>query len=207
MTAPLLVFLAIVGLAVLIALGIKQARVLQQRTAANLERLAGQLGLQASPRVGPAKRPGLTGFLGGKPVELYSYSVSNGKTSVTWVAITVQATAATGLTFHLQKQGFGSKVMEFFGVHEITVGDPEFDAAWFVRTNRPDFFRAALIPELRAKLMAAQHSGSRGAFELKAGLVKYAEQGSFAETPRAERFVALAGLLRDLVDVAEVSGP
>jgi hypothetical protein len=203
----LLAVLVVVVLAVFISLGIRWSRISRLRTAENLQKLAGQLGLEFQPRVGPAKRPGLAGRLGGKPAEIFSYSVSNGKTSTPWIAISIQLTAASGLTFNLQKQGFRSKVLELFGAHEVTVGDPEFDAAWFVHTNRPDFFRAALIPELRAKLMTAQHSGARGAFELKGGVVKYAEVGTFAEAPRTQRFVALANLLRDLVDVAEVAGP
>jgi hypothetical protein len=148
----------------------------------------------------------LAGVLGGKPVELFSYAVNTGKTSIPYVAISIQLSPTTGLTFKLQKQGFGSKVMEFFGVHEITVGDPEFDAAWFVQTNQPDFFRAALLPELREKLMAAQRAGARGTFELKGGLLKYAEQGTFASAPQTARFVGLADLMRDLADVAEVAG-
>jgi hypothetical protein len=106
----------------------------------------------------------------------------------------------------LEKQGFGSKLAELLGAHEITVGDPRFDAAWFVRTNQPEFFAAALIPELRDKLMAAQAMGARGKFELKDGVVKYAEQGTFADARLAGRLATLADVVGDLADVAEVAG-
>jgi hypothetical protein len=202
-----LVFLAAIALAGFVALVIKGAAVMRQRTAENLQKLGGKVGLELKPSVGPRKSPGLAGTLRGKPVEIFSYSTSTGKSSTPWVAITIQLTVPNGLTFKLQKQGFGTKVMEFFGVHEVTVGDPVFDRAWFVRTNRPDFLRAALIPELREKLMVVQRSSSLGTFELKGGLVKYAETGTFANAPRMEQLVPLVDLLGDLADVAEVAGP
>lgn len=80
-----------------------------------------------------------------------------------------------------------------------------FDAAWFMRSNRPEFFSAALMPELRAKLMAAHAAGSRGNFTIKDDLVKYAEVGSFSDAKRCARFPALTDIVCDLADIAEIA--
>jgi hypothetical protein len=109
------------------------------------------------------------------------------------------------LTFSLEKRGFVTKIEKLFGAHEAVVDDAAFAKAWFVQTNQPDFMSAALIPELRAKLMAARQAGANGNFGLKSGQVKYAEVGGFADAKLSERLAALADVMCDLADVAEVA--
>ena len=204
---PLLVFAVFLPMLILGALAARR------RTEENLQKLAAQLGLAFQPEVGWSQAPRVAGELRGKPVAVFLYSTGSGRSRVSWAAITVQLTRPSGLSFTLEKQGLGAKLAELFGAREITLGDARFDAAWFVQTNQPEFLSAALIPELREKLMAVQGAGARGKFELKDGLVKYAEQGSLADAKLAERFVALADLVGDLADLvgdladlAEVAG-
>jgi hypothetical protein len=177
----------------------------RQRTAANLQKLAAQLGLGFVAAVGWMGRASVSGTLRGKKVDFFSYTTGSGKSSTTWAAVTAQAATTGALAFTLQKQGFSTKIAGLFGAHEITVGDGEFDAAWFVQTNQPEFLRAALIPELRAKLMAARRAGAVGKFELRGSEIKYAEVGTFAEAKRSERLAALADAVCDLAAVAEVA--
>jgi len=96
--------------------------------------------------------------------------------------------------------------MEMFGASEIQVGDADFDRRWFIQTNQPDFLRAALLPELRAKIftLAAEPSASRLKLMLEDGRVRYAEQGSFASARVAGRIGQAAEVVADLADVAEV---
>jgi hypothetical protein len=94
--------------------------------------------------------------------------------------------------------------MELFGAREITVDDATFDAAWFVQTNQPEYFRAALVGEIRDQFMAARRAGASGIFQLENGVVKYAEQGTFGNAGRRQRYELIAPLLCDLADVAEV---
>jgi hypothetical protein len=197
---PLVVF------AVVIPLIIWGSITARRRTAENLQKLAGRLGLEFQPAAGWTGSPRVSGNLRGKPVEVFTYSTGSGKTRKTWAAISVQPAGGGGLTFTLQKQGFGTKISELFGAREITVGDPEFDAAWFIQTNQPEYFRAALLPEIREKLMAVRRVGARGKFECNGGLMKYAEEGSFYQWQRSERFVALADVAGDLAEVVEVAG-
>lgn len=199
---PLLIPLIFVGL---IPFLIWAGVVTRRRTVANLQQLAQKLGLDFQPPTGWTTPLRVTGQLRGKPVAVFTYTTSSGKSQQTWAALTVQPANSGDFAFTLQKQGLVTKVMEFLGTHEITVGDAEFDAMWFVRTNRPEFFRAALIPELREKLMTAGRASLLGKFELKDGVVKYFESGSFADARQVARFTAVADVVCDLADVADVS--
>lgn len=176
----------------------------KRRAAANLQKLAARLGLEFSP--GPRGRNPrrIAGARRGKTVQIFNYTTGGGDASTTWSAVTVAA-AASPLTFTMKKRGLSTKIAGLFGAHEIAVGDAEFDKAWFVQANQPEFMRAALIPELRAKLMAALRAGLSGAFQLNGSEVSYSETGTFADAKRADRFVALTELACDLADVAEVA--
>ncbi len=113
----------------------------------------------------------------------------------------------TGMNFRASfTAGFfsGSKLMEMFGVKEIQVGDPALDAAWFVRTNQPDFLAAALVPSIRARLLAEPAIGRSARYKLEQGPVHYAEQGSLATPAVLERLERQLPLLQELADVAEV---
>jgi hypothetical protein len=103
------------------------------------------------------------------------------------------------MTCSITRQGFGTRVLQLFGAKEITVGNREFDDAWFVQTNQPDFLRAALLPELQQKFRPF-----RGAFKLEQGLVTYTEQGLIANEASRIRFGQATELACDLADLAEV---
>jgi len=167
---------------------------------------AGRLGFTLVPGARKTDYPRITGTVRGKHLEFFNYTTGAGKSRVHWVAVSVAPSVPARLTFRLSRQGLLSKVQEFFGASEITVGDPVFDGQWFIETNRPEFFRAALLPELRAKIEAARAVAPkqvRGEFRLEDGRVRYAEQGTFSEE-RCGRYEAMLPLLCDLADVAEV---
>jgi hypothetical protein len=198
---PFLLFVVLAG----VTIGATGVR--RRRKAANLQKLATQLGLEfisvGNAWIGTSF---VSGTLRGKQVKFFNYSTGAGKSGdTTWSAMTAQVATPGTLAFTLEKRGFVAKIERLFGAHEVTVGNAEFDRAWFMRSNRPVFLRAALIPELRAKLMAALHGGITGKFELKGGEVKYAEIGGFSDQKRTDRFAALADVVCDLVDVAEVA--
>jgi hypothetical protein len=183
-----------------------------RRTTENVRELAGQLGLEFSagePVLGvfyPAARA--TGQIRGKRVELFSFATGSGKSRVQWCAVSAAVAGAGGLTFHLRRQGFGTKFMALFGAKEISVGDPEFDRAWFIQTNQPEYFRAALLPELREKISALVREPGRPArgieFKLEAAVVRYAEMGTFASADSCRRCRRAAEIVCDLADLAEV---
>ena len=201
------VLFAVLGLAFMGLIGWAGARGSRQ-TRDQAQRLADALGLTlnpAQPVLGLFwPNPHGSGTIRDTPVEFFNYTTGSGKSSTTWSALAARPRADGGLTFRLRKQGLGTKVMELFGAKEITVDDATFDAAWFVQTNQPDYFRAALVGEIRDQLMAARRAGAKGSFQLEGGVVKYAEQGTFGDDRRRQRYELIAPLLCDLADVAEV---
>ena len=201
------VLFAVLGLAIVGLIGWAGARSSRQ-TREQAQQLANALGLAldpAQPVLGLFwPNPRGTGTIRGQHVEFFNYSTGSGKSRTTWSALTARPGADGGLTFRLRKQGLGTKVLELFGAKDITVDDAAFDAAWFVQTNQPDYFRAALVGEIRDQLMAARHAGATGSFLLEDGVVKYAEPGTFGNDRRRQRYELIAPLLCDLADVAEV---
>ena len=200
------VVLVVTGVALLIGALAWAAHAGQQRALANLQALADRLGLEVAsekrPWVGTERR--VEGVRQGKRVRFWAYSTGSGKSRQHWIAVGVAPRRAGRLEFRLEEQGFGTKVAEFFGAKEIRVGDPAFDAAWFIRTNAPEAFGAALLPEIRERLTAARAAGARQPIKLEGGWVSYAETGHFAEEKRLARLESLLPLLLDLADVAEV---
>jgi hypothetical protein len=141
----------------------------------------------------------------GKRVEVYSFSTGSGKSRQLWAAISAAPKADGGLNFAFRRQGFGTRVMEMFGAREIQLGDLDFDRLWFVQTNQPDFLRAALLPEIRARISAFAEKGVRGPqIEVESGAVRYAEIGSFSSGRLAERVARAADVVCDLADIMEV---
>jgi len=206
---PLLFIIFFVGMIGLTLWGVaKQGK----RATENVRQLAAALGLQlvtVPPALGVfnvGARAG--GQLRGKRVEVFPFSTGSGKSRIQWCAVSAAVPAGNTLTFHLRRQGFGTKVMELFGAKEIQVGDADFDRAWFIQTNQPEFFREALLPELREKinsLVRELGTQARGMeFKLEQNAVRYAEMGGFANGDSCQRCRRAADIVCDLADVAEV---
>ena len=177
-----------------------------RKARANVQGIAERLGLVLTEKKSLGMTTGfeLNGPVAGRDLRFWTYTTGSGKNSTTWCAVSVSVRATGRLAFELRRQGFTTKVMALFGAKEISVGDAAFDAAWFVQTNEPDFLRAALGPEIRAKLMPARADGATGSFKLEAGAVRYAEQGSFSDARQSDRLEQKVPLLQDLADLAEV---
>jgi hypothetical protein len=195
--------LMIAGFMVFAGLALWLAAKASAQTRENVRGLAGRLGLTLEP-VQPVlgffyPSPQASGRIRGKAVRLYTYTTGSGKSRHTWSAVAATPAVDGGLTFALSRQGFGTKLLELFGAKEITVGNAAFDGAWFVQTNEPDYFRAALLPELQEKFRPLQ-----GACKLEKGVVTYVEQGAFAGEERCQRFARAAEIVCDLADIAEV---
>lgn len=178
-----------------------------RRTQANLTAVADRLGLQVEFRrfMNLVIGGSLRGNIAGRRVRMWSYTTGSGKSQTTWAAVGVIPRETGGLEFKFSRQGLATKMMELFGSKEITCGDRTFDDAWFAQTNRPDYLAAALVPEIREKLMAVHRAGGGGTFRLdEGGEVVYVEQGSLANAARVRRLEAVVPVLLDLADVAEV---
>lgn len=206
MAAMNLVFFVLTGsglAALVLWLGMRHLR----KTRENVQRLAAQLGL--TPDFDPAESGffsefGAQGLVDGRATELYTFTKGSGKSRTHWCGLRVRPRAGTALEFDLSPQGMGSKVLGWFGVKEVTVGDRTFDDAFFVRTNEPDLLRAGLVPDLQARLLAGRQAGLRGTFKLEAGVLTYVEKGTFNSDELCARFGHAADIIRPLADLAEV---
>jgi hypothetical protein len=118
-------FIPFLFVPVVVVLVIWAAETQKKRATANLQKLAAQLGLGFEPAAGETGRPCVNGTLRGKTAVFFSYVTSSGKSSTTWVAVTVQAATAGALTFSLEKRGFVTKIEKLFGAHEAVVDDAE----------------------------------------------------------------------------------
>ncbi len=191
------------GIVALVLWAIRHDR---KKCTANLTGLAARLGLEliATEKSWVGTQLEVRGPRLGKDVRFWSFTTGSGKSRRHWVAVGVRAKDVGEMKFKLQQQGFGTRVAELFGAKEITVGERAFDDAWFVRTSEPDYFGAALVAPIRAKLMAAREAGATENFKLEDGWVSYAEQGSFSSERHVARLESLVPVLYDLADVAEV---
>lgn len=205
LTPELLVLPAMVGIVILL---LWAARVHARKTHARVRDFAQRAGLRAVEKtaLGFTWVESIEGTQMGRTIRYWTFSTGSGKSRTTWVAVGVRPRAGAALQFDLTRQTFGSKIMEMFGVKEIKVGDPVFDEAWFVRTNQPDYLAAALVPSIRARLMAAPAGRWGARYKLENGVVQYQEQGQLARPEVLERLEAHLPLLHELADVAEVFG-
>lgn len=203
LTPGLLVLPAIIAI---VAALFWAARDHARKTHAMMRDFARRAGLQAveTSALGFTWIESLEGTQAGRTIRYWTYATGSGKSRITWAAVGVQPRAAAGLQFELTRQNLGSRIMEMFGVKEVRVGDPAFDAAWFVRTNQPDFLAAALVPSIRARLLAGPAEGRSVRYKLEQGPVHYAEQGGFASAAVLARLERQLPLLHELADVAEV---
>ncbi len=191
------------GVFALVVWGVRAAR---RQTLANLTALAERtgLGLVGDLSSWDSSSLRVEGVRQGKQVRFWAYATGSGKSRQHWIAVGVAPRRSGRLEFRLEAQGFGTKVAEFFGAKEIRVGDPAFDAAWFIRTNAAEAFAAALLPEIRMQLTAARAAGATQPFKLEDGWVSYAELGQYSDAKRLARLESVLPLLMDLADAAEV---
>lgn len=196
--------LLVVGMFFVVVIRLELGR--QRKMAENLAAMATRLGLEFKVEKKPfgLEKYSIEGQRQGKAVRIWSYTTGSGKSQRRWIAAGVQPQPGGKFTFRIEPQGFGTRIAELFGAKEIRVGDPRFDEAWFVRTNAPEVFGAALVPEIREKLMAARQAGAKGSTRLEDGWVMYSEEGSFAKAEAVARLESLLGLLFDLADVADL---
>jgi hypothetical protein len=87
-------------------------------------------------------------------VTLDTYTVSTGKSSVTYTRLRAPYVNRDGFRFHLYRAGIFSQLGKFLGMQDIPIGDVEFDRQFIVKSNHPDQARKLLANgELRALLL------------------------------------------------------
>ena len=194
-------FLLLAGDAVVGAL--KQQRQAREQLAG----LARRLGLElrrSEPKLGFEPPPTVAGRHRDRTVRFFTYTTGSGKSSTTWSAVAAAVGGAGGFSLELFPENFLTRIATALGLQDIRVGDPAFDQAFIVRSNDPAYAAAALLPEIRSRLLAERPSGGRGHLTIKDGEVRYAEVGAFDNEARVMRLADMLEVVCDLAEVAEV---
>jgi hypothetical protein len=195
------IFLLLAGVAVVGAL--KQ----QRRAREQLAGLARRLGLELrrqEAKLGFEPPPTVAGRHRNRAVRFFNYTTGSGKSSTTWSAVAAALDGAGGFNLELFPENFVTRIATALGLQDIRVGDPAFDQAFIVRSNDPAYAAAALLPEIRARLLAERPRGARGHLAIKDGEVRYAEAGAFDDEARVTRLAGMLEVVCDLAEVAEV---
>ena len=190
-----------------IALSIAAARRQQRKTRETMAGVAGRLGLELRRRpatLGFEPSPTVEGRHRDRQVRFFNFTTGSGKSRTTWSAVSAAIGSAGGFALELAPETFLSRIGIALGMQDIKVGDPEFDRAFVVRSNDPAYASAALLPEIRARLLSERKQGARGHLTVKAGEARYAEVGAFADAARIDRLAGMLEVICDLAEVAEV---
>jgi hypothetical protein len=180
-----------------------------KRARENLAALARDLGLQLEekpPSLGLFPQvPTVCGERGGRALRFYTFTTGSGKQRQVWQAMGLACANPRGLSFQFGAQNVLTAFGVMLGMQDVQVGDPVFDERFVVKTNAPDFLRAALLPEIRTALL--QNWAARGVganVKLDGGELHYAELGSFAEAGVTARMRAMLEPLCALATLPEV---
>ncbi|HLP09256.1 MAG TPA: hypothetical protein VK178_13910 [Opitutaceae bacterium] len=206
----ILAFSVFIGFTLLIivsafALGRRQA----EKARENLAALARELGLRLEekpPLLGVLPQvPTASGHVGGRAIRFHTYTTGSGKHRQTWQALAIACDNSHGLILQLAAQNFLTALGVKLGMQDVKVGDPVFDERFVLKTSDPDFASAALLPEIRAGLLADWSPRAMGAHvKIEARELIYAELGSFSDPMVTARMKALLEPLLALAALPEV---
>lgn len=193
--------IGVVALAV--TLGLRQ----QRKAMAQLGAVAARLGLELRrqpSKFGFEPTPTVEGRHRNRGVRFFSYTTGSGKSRTSWIAVAAAVNGGAGFTLDLYPENFIYRIATALGMQDIKINDPVFDPAFIVRSNDPAYAAAALLPEIRARLLEERQRGAHGHLSVKEGEVRYAEIGSFSEQDRVDRLARMLEPACDLAEVAEV---
>ena len=201
---PLVFFAFFVGIIVLtVYSGVRRQRKAREQLAG----LASRMGLELK------RQPAVLGFEGPATVEgqhrdrmvrFFTFTTGSGKSRVSWSATSAAVAGTGGFTLDLGPESLFTRIATKLGMQDIQIGDPEFDRQFVVKSNDAAYASAALLPEIRARLLAERSNGAHGHLAVKGGEVRYAEVGGFDDPARTARLAGMLEVACDLAEVAEV---
>lgn len=188
---------------VFVLLGVRQSR----RARENLAALALRLGLPPPEEPagfwGRLRAPSFRGSVRGRQLRVYTYSTGSGKNRTQWCALALSINNPGGLKLGIARENLLTRAGRAFGLNDVATGDEAFDRAFYVKSNDATYVRAALLPEVRARIAETWRQGARGAIKVEGGEISYAEAGTFASRRICERWPVMVDLAFLLADVVE----
>lgn len=147
----------------------------------------------------------VSGDYKGGAIEVWHFSRSSGKSSHPYIGLKLRLDNKRKLSFQFHKEGLFSKIGKTFGMQDVSVGDAQFDKTFIVKSNDPEFIRAALLPEIMEKFYDAfEQHGAKGTIKLKGNEIYYEEGGRIRSDESRARFAALIDLCADLRETVYV---
>jgi hypothetical protein len=190
-------------LALAITLGRRQQRKTRELLAALAARLHLELRRQPA-KLGFEPTPTVEGQHRDRPVRFFTYTTGSGKSRTNWCAVAVAVAGVGGFTLELGPENFITRIGVALGMQDIRIGEPTFDQAFMIKSNDPGYAAAALLPEIRSRLLAARERCTFGHLAIKAGEVRYSEMGAFDDEARVNRMANMLEAACDLAEVTEV---
>ncbi len=195
---PFILFMAVFFL--ISGLGIVFAITQRRRLNEAFQTLALRTGMQVEEG-SLLRRPRLTGKYQGRAAQVYTYTVSSGKNSKTYTAVTMQIANPNRYTLLLRREhaldGLGKKL----GMKDLTVGDDEFDRTFVVKSEpeilAPEMIR--LYGNLRDGLMRIP----RIHIDLKDATLRHHERG-YQTNP--DTLTTILDVLAGIAKAVEESG-
>ena len=207
------VLAVIVGVALLILIAGRAGKKAGVRRNGRMRDIAGRLGLDYSEDPPPFKflppDPVVAGTYSGRQAKIYSFSRGSGRNRTHWVATRLLCPGAGSLelTIRTQHAALFEKIAGAFGYKDIVIGDPVFDSRLVINGNDEDYIKAALIPEVRTRILEFWPRASGSKIIVRAGEVVFEEQGSFYREKSLAHLEKACPVLSDLAAIAEVHGP
>jgi hypothetical protein len=125
-----------------------------KRRVAEWSLAAQALGLDYVPAGLPIQTGSINGECQGVWISVALHSERSGRNSTTYTRYVAQYPERLPLELRLTRQGFFHDVASFFGVQDIEVGDPDFDALVIIKGDDEQAVRNFLTPERRAEITA-----------------------------------------------------
>jgi hypothetical protein len=202
----ILIGAALIGLVVFV-IRVAKKSALERNVA--LREMAGRLGLDYHEDPAPgmfAPTPVVAGTINGRRARVHEFTRGSGKNRTRWVAASVQILGTSMLKFTMRSQGpaIFERIAGAFGYKDVVVGDPAFDAMFAINGSDETYLQAALIPEVRARLVAFWPKARGGRITVGDGEAVYEEQGSFTNASSRENLEKSFPVLGDMVALAEV---
>lgn len=207
--SPLFVLLIFGLFAVSFVFAIRMVIVQRGKTRAQLAALAARFSLEVREAptagvLGIKPTPTVEGRHRNRAVRFFTYTTGSGKSQTHWCAVAAAAAGAGGFTLDLYPQNFLTHIGVALGMQDIQVGDPAFDPLFVVKSNDAAYTQAALLPEIRARLVTERGRGALGHVSVKDGEARYAEIGFFSQEAQVARLADMLEVVCDLAEVAEV---
>lgn len=142
--------------------------------------------------------PSLSGKVRGFSVTLQMVSKGSGKSSTTYTVLEFELPQNTGFPFHVFEAGFFSTMGKVFGLQDIEIGDPVFDAKFIIKSDDELKIRQLLTPSIREWFTRCADQYLNWGIRCDGKFLYYEKQGSMCNLKFYNEFVDMFNLFCEL---------